>query len=76
MTIPSPLYNATLLDHALLTLIVRLLATPVMFPHSDDPNPAGGFSPPLSSTSISSILVREDEALAGERSKPSDAGEE
>ena len=40
---PSPLYVAMLLDHALLTLIVRLLATPVMLAQSDEPCPAGVF---------------------------------
>ena len=71
--IPSPLIIATLLDHALLTLIVRLLATPAMLPQSDDPKPAGGFPSIFSSMSVSSMLVLED---VGERRKPSEPAEE
>ena len=75
---PSPLYVAMLLDHALLTLIVRLLATPVMLAQSDEPCPAGVFCSwsPLSAHSPSSMLVREDAALAGDLANPSDAPED
>ncbi len=65
-----------LLDHALLTLIVKLLATPVMLAHSDDPAPAGVLCSILSSMSASSILVLEDAALVGDLPDMSDAPED
>ncbi len=73
---PSPLYVAMLLDHALLTLIVRLLATPATLAQRDVPCPSGVFSSDLSIISPSSMLVLEDAALAGDLANPSDAPED
>ena len=40
VNLPSPIYVATFVSHALLTLIVRLPATLATLFHRDDPNPS------------------------------------